>query len=106
MSERTPAEVLQAQAEDVVARVMAGLTTRAPSKRAVKTRGGGSMRKQYNGAKWVSAVGGTTDLTKAIYADSETELCVTVDHRRGMRGGKPFRSPGQGARSAGAYRGQ
>lgn len=54
------------------------------SKRQNKNRGPARSKASWNAQRWVSAVGGTTDLMKAIYADSDKELCVVVDPRRGF----------------------
>lgn len=67
-----------------------------PSKRANKNRSGRAGRKAYQGRKWASAVGGTTDLWKAVTAPADAELCKVVDPRRGFTNeGTPFRSPGR-----------
>lgn len=65
----------------------------APSRRANKNRSGRAGRKAYNGRKWVQAVGGTSDMARAMYAPADKELCKVVPGDTGYRNGKPFRSP-------------
>ncbi len=48
----------------------------APSKRQVKNRSGRSGRKQWNGSKSVSSVGGFKDTAAAIYAPTDKPMCV------------------------------
>jgi hypothetical protein len=54
-------------------------TTTIPSKRSNKNRSGRSGVKAAHGRAWVAAVGGTTDLTKAIYAPADKHLCRTYE---------------------------
>jgi hypothetical protein len=60
-------------------------STPVPSRKRTRQRSGRSNLRRYRGQRWVQDVGGTVDLTRAIYdgpdrqGDDVRELCVVVD---------------------------
>lgn len=67
--------------------------TSVPTKRSVKNKSGRTSRKQAYSRRTLQAVGGTLSITRAIYADADKHLCVTVPNTTGMRNGVPYREP-------------
>jgi hypothetical protein len=57
----------------------------APSKRYNRNTSGRASRRQLRGQARLQAVGGMSNLTKAMLAPADTKLCRIVDPRTGWK---------------------